>query len=84
MTGTTTRPPNGVGQACDTDEAADRDRRHRGGVLNVCLDLLRRSSRRLPTMANPSPTAASYLRRPGDSDFPAFKLDVLCVGAASL
>jgi RNA polymerase sigma-70 factor (ECF subfamily) len=31
----------------------------------------------LPTMANRMPAAASYLRRPGDSEFRAFKLDVL-------
>ena len=30
-----------------------------------------------PTMANRMPAAASYLRRPGDSEFRAFKLDVL-------
>jgi RNA polymerase sigma-70 factor (TIGR02960 family) len=30
-----------------------------------------------PTQANRMPTAASYLRRPGDSAFGAFKLDVL-------
>jgi RNA polymerase sigma-70 factor (ECF subfamily) len=28
-------------------------------------------------MANRMPTAASYLRRPGDAQFRAFKLDVL-------
>jgi RNA polymerase sigma-70 factor (ECF subfamily) len=33
--------------------------------------------RLLPTMANRMPTAASYLRRPGDAEFRAFKLDVL-------
>ena len=33
--------------------------------------------RLLPTRANRMPTAASYLRRPGDSAFRAFKLDVL-------
>jgi RNA polymerase sigma-70 factor (ECF subfamily) len=33
--------------------------------------------RLLPTMANRLPAAASYLRRPGDSEFRAFKLDVL-------
>ncbi|HZZ96792.1 MAG TPA: RNA polymerase subunit sigma-70 [Jatrophihabitantaceae bacterium] len=33
--------------------------------------------RLLPTMANRMPTAASYLRRPGDAQFRAFKLDVL-------
>ena len=31
----------------------------------------------VPTQANRMPTAASYLRRPGDSAFRAFKLDVL-------
>ena len=30
-----------------------------------------------PTLANRMPTAASYLRRPGDTTFRAFKLDVL-------
>ena len=33
--------------------------------------------RLLPTMANRMPAAASYLRRPGDSEFRAYKLDVL-------
>lgn len=33
--------------------------------------------RLVPTMANRMPTAASYLRRPGDSEFCAFKFDVL-------
>ena len=33
--------------------------------------------RLVPTMANRMPAAASYLRRPGDSEFRAFKLDVL-------
>jgi RNA polymerase sigma-70 factor (TIGR02960 family) len=33
--------------------------------------------RLMPTQANRMPTAASYLRRPGDSMFRAFKLDVL-------
>ena len=32
-----------------------------------------------PTWANRMPAAASYLRRPGDSEFRAFKLDVLRV-----
>ena len=35
------------------------------------------SWRLLPTMANRMPTAASYLRAPGDSTFRAFKFDVL-------
>ncbi len=33
--------------------------------------------RLLPTGANAMPAAASYLRRPGDTEFRAFKLDVL-------
>ena len=33
--------------------------------------------RLLPTRANRMPTAASYLRRPGDSEFRPFKFDVL-------
>ncbi|CAM3333846.1 RNA polymerase subunit sigma-70 [Kibdelosporangium persicum] len=33
----------------------------------------------VPTLANRMPTAASYLRRPGDTVFRAFKLDVLWV-----
>ena len=33
--------------------------------------------RLVPTCANRMPTAASYLRRPGDSQFRAFKFDVL-------
>jgi RNA polymerase sigma-70 factor (TIGR02960 family) len=33
--------------------------------------------RLLPTQANRMPTAASYLRRPGDATFRAFKFDVL-------
>ncbi|HST49564.1 RNA polymerase subunit sigma-70 [Jatrophihabitans sp.] len=35
--------------------------------------------RLLPTRANRMPAAASYLRRPGDSEYRAFKLDVLRV-----
>jgi RNA polymerase sigma-70 factor (TIGR02960 family) len=35
--------------------------------------------RLVPTRANRMPTAASYLRRPGDTEFRAFKLDVLRV-----
>ncbi len=35
--------------------------------------------RLVPTMANRMPTAASYLRRSGDSEFRAFKFDVLRV-----
>ena len=33
----------------------------------------------MPTAANRLPAAASYLRRPGDSVFRAFKIDVLRV-----
>jgi RNA polymerase sigma-70 factor (TIGR02960 family) len=33
--------------------------------------------RLVPTMANRMPTAASYLRRPGDSEFRGFKFDML-------
>ena len=35
--------------------------------------------RLIPTRANRMPTAASYLRAPGDSEFRAFKLDVIRV-----
>jgi RNA polymerase sigma-70 factor (ECF subfamily) len=38
----------------------------------------------VPTRANRMPTAASYLRRPGDSIFRAFKFDVLCVHAGRI
>ncbi|MGH8892714.1 MAG: RNA polymerase subunit sigma-70 [Actinomycetes bacterium] len=37
-----------------------------------------------PTMANRMPTAASYLRRPGDTRFRAFKFDVLRVEGDSI
>src|SRR5262245_12657301 len=37
--------------------------------------------RLVPTAANRMPAAASYLRRPGDSEFRAFKIDVLRVDA---
>jgi RNA polymerase sigma-70 factor (ECF subfamily) len=37
--------------------------------------------RLLPTSANRMPTAASYLRRPGDAEFRAFKFDVLRIDA---
>ncbi|MCU1655870.1 MAG: polymerase, sigma-24 subunit, subfamily [Pseudonocardiales bacterium] len=40
--------------------------------------------RLVPTMANRMPTAASYLRRPGDREFRAFKLDVLRIEAATI
>ena len=35
--------------------------------------------RLLPTIANRMPTAASYLKMPGETEFKAFKLDVLRV-----
>jgi RNA polymerase sigma-70 factor (TIGR02960 family) len=40
--------------------------------------------RLLPTRANRMPTAASYLRRPGDSEFRAFKLDVLRIEGGAI
>ncbi|MCW2596503.1 MAG: hypothetical protein QOF92_4055 [Pseudonocardiales bacterium] len=40
--------------------------------------------RLVPTWANRMPTAASYLRRPGDTQFRAFKLDVLRVEAGAI
>jgi RNA polymerase sigma-70 factor (TIGR02960 family) len=40
--------------------------------------------RLVPTMANRMPTAASYLRRPGDSEFRAFKFDVLRIEAGAI
>ena len=53
--------------------------------LEAIAPLLERASgpdrdgdwRLVPTQANRMPTAASYLRRPGDSEFRAFKFDVL-------
>jgi RNA polymerase sigma-70 factor (ECF subfamily) len=36
--------------------------------------------RLVPTTANRMPTAASYLLRPGDTEFRAFKLDVMRIG----
>jgi RNA polymerase sigma-70 factor (ECF subfamily) len=38
----------------------------------------------VPTMANRMPTAASYLRRPGDTEFRAFKLDVLRIEGGAI
>ena len=35
----------------------------------------------MPTLANRMPAAASYLRRPGDTAFRAFKFDVLRIEA---
>ena len=40
--------------------------------------------RLLPTRANRLPAAASYLRRPGDSAFRAFKLDVLRITGGAI
>ena len=40
--------------------------------------------RLLPTMANRMPTAASYLMRPGDSEFRAFKFDVLRIAGGEI
>jgi RNA polymerase sigma-70 factor (ECF subfamily) len=40
--------------------------------------------RLLPAWANRMPAAASYLRRPGDSVFRAFKLDVLRVEGGAI
>ena len=40
--------------------------------------------RLVPTAANRMPAAASYLRRPGDSEFRAFKLDVLRTGDGAI
>jgi RNA polymerase sigma-70 factor (ECF subfamily) len=40
--------------------------------------------RLVPTRANRMPTAASYLRRPGDSHFRAFKFDVLRIEGGAI
>jgi RNA polymerase sigma-70 factor (TIGR02960 family) len=40
--------------------------------------------RLVPTRANRQPTAASYLRAPGDSEFRAFKLDVLRIEGGAI
>jgi RNA polymerase sigma-70 factor (TIGR02960 family) len=40
--------------------------------------------RLVPTSANRMPTAASYLRRPGDSEFRAFKFDVLRIEGGAI
>jgi RNA polymerase sigma-70 factor (TIGR02960 family) len=40
--------------------------------------------RLVPTMANRMPTAASYLRREGDSEFRAFKFDVLRIDGGAV
>jgi RNA polymerase sigma-70 factor (ECF subfamily) len=51
--------------------------RHRRELHLHCYRM--RDWRLVPTMANRMPTAASYLRAPGDTAFRAFKLDVLRV-----
>jgi RNA polymerase sigma-70 factor (ECF subfamily) len=49
-----------------------------GPSLETAFGVEREGDWRLvPTMANRMPAAASYLRRPGDTEFRAFKLDVL-------
>ena len=40
--------------------------------------------RLVPVGANRMPAAASYLRRPGDSEFRAFKLDVMRIEAGMI
>jgi RNA polymerase sigma-70 factor (TIGR02960 family) len=40
--------------------------------------------RLVPTQANRMPTAASYLRRPGDTEFRAFKFDVLRISGGAI
>jgi RNA polymerase sigma-70 factor (TIGR02960 family) len=40
--------------------------------------------RLVPTWANRQPTAASYLREPGDSEYRAFKLDVLRIEGGAI
>jgi RNA polymerase sigma-70 factor (TIGR02960 family) len=40
--------------------------------------------RLVPTWANRMPTAASYLRQPGDSEYRAFKFDVLRIEAGAI
>ena len=53
------------------------DRRHRAAAGERVLR--RQLWRLLPTIANRMPTAASYLKAPGDDTYRAFKLDVLRV-----
>jgi RNA polymerase sigma-70 factor (TIGR02960 family) len=60
--------------------------------LDACLPLFERAFgpdrdgdwRLVPTWANRQPAAATYLRRPGDTEFRAFKLDVLRITADGL
>jgi hypothetical protein len=40
--------------------------------------------RLVPTHANRMPAAASYLRRPGDGQYRAFKLDVLRIAGGAI
>jgi RNA polymerase sigma-70 factor (ECF subfamily) len=40
--------------------------------------------RLVPTLANRMPTAASYLRKPGDTEYRAFKFDVLRIEAGRI
>ncbi len=46
-----------------------------GGLMRQAMDM--GEWRLVPTRANRQPAAASYLRAPGESEFKAFKLDVL-------
>ncbi|GAA1599292.1 sigma-70 family RNA polymerase sigma factor [Kribbella hippodromi] len=60
--------------------------------LAACLPLLERALgpdrdgdwRLVPTSANRLPAAASYLRRPGDTLYRAFKLDILRIAAGQI
>jgi RNA polymerase sigma-70 factor (ECF subfamily) len=53
-----------------------------GGLMQRAFGPERDGDWRLvPTSANRMPTAASYLRRPGDTEFRAFKFDVLRIEA---
>ncbi len=55
------------------------------GALETAFGVERDGDWRLvPTMANRMPTAASYLRRWGDTEFRAFKLDVLRIEAGRI
>jgi RNA polymerase sigma-70 factor (ECF subfamily) len=57
--------------------------------IDTLAPLLRRALqdgdwRLLPTRANRLPTAASYLRRPGDTEFRAFKFDVMRIESGAI
>jgi RNA polymerase sigma-70 factor (ECF subfamily) len=55
------------------------------GALKTAFGPEREGDWRLvPTMANRMPTAASYLRRWGDTEFRAFKLDVLRIDRGAI